>query len=88
MSKPNTETPPDTPPNPETPPNPDQVQITVPQKDGEIVARRGGAEPVTYKVTNHAVSVDEADAGWFAAQFDGEAKLASGSPAGPTPQGA
>lgn len=63
-----------------------KTKITVPQKDGEIVVRRAGSEPVTYKVTDHSVSVDEADAEWFAAQFDGS-KPASGSPAA-TSQGA
>lgn len=63
-----------------------KTKISVPQTDGEIVVRRGGAEPVTYKVTDHAVAVEESDAEWFAAQFDG-AKTASGSPAAKT-QGA
>lgn len=60
-----------------------KTKITVPQADGEIVVRRGGAgDPVTYKVSDHTVTVDEADAGWFAAQFDGSTPV-SGSPAVP-----
>ena len=59
-----------------------KTTITVPQKDGDIIVRRGGAEPATYKVTDHSVSVDEADAEWFAANVDG-AKQASGSTAAP-----
>jgi len=64
-----------------------KTKVNVPQKDGEVVVRRGGAEPVTYKVTDGHVSVDEADAEWFAAQFDGS-KPASGSPAATPTQGA
>jgi len=58
------------------------IRIKVPQADGEIVVRRGGSEPVTYKVADHTVTVDEVDAEWFAAQLDG-AQPVSGSPAAP-----
>jgi hypothetical protein len=47
------------------------VKARVPQEDGEIVIRRGGHEPVTYKVTSNSVSVKESDLNHFLAVVDG-----------------
>ncbi len=47
------------------------TNVTVPQKDGEIVMRRGGEEPRTYKVTDHTVAVEQVDVEWFCSNIDG-----------------
>lgn len=38
-----------------------KAKVRVPQKDGEITVRYGAREPHTYRVTDHLVTVDEAD---------------------------
>lgn len=47
------------------------VKVRVPQKDGDIVIRRGAGEPESYKVTDGTATVKESDLPRFLAVVDG-----------------
>lgn len=55
-----------------------KVNVSVVQKDGEIVIATAGDEPVTYKVSDGTVSVPEENVDRFLAAVDGS-KIAGGT---------
>lgn len=67
--------------SPKTAPKPKTHKVTVPADAGdEITFRRGGLDPVTYKVDGGAVSVDDADLQHFLAHVEGST-TSGGNPA-------
>jgi hypothetical protein len=67
--------------SPKTAPKPTTHKVTVPADAGdEITFRRGGLDPVTYKVEGGTVSVEDADLQHFLAHVEGST-IDGGTPA-------
>jgi len=57
-----------------------KVNVSVPQKDGEVRIAVSGDEPTVYRVSDGSVSVPEENVARFLAAVDGS-KVTGGSPA-------